>query len=383
MLIVAVSGREEVTNLGLPPPLQGRAPQLAQLSSSLLHCTTLLAQLPSSPLQLMATVTAIFYSLAQAQPATVLARLLATPLLPSPRDGALQPGTLGCLLARQESVAGECPALLAFLQLCTVVAGYESSGPAMAFLLQEVIPLYSKWRYKSPGDRERVARLCLTAMLAHTEVEEGLGRCAQDRGLARSLLSLASTGRYCTSVPLHLCTSVPLNLCTSVPLHLCTSVPLHLCTSVPLYLCTSLSAGECAIQMLLEGQTNWESERGAGGPGRHSAPRPPCPPSPSDGLAPAHGWASGGGHRGPAPAGQGGAPHLLLTLAHYTYFFHLPELDIAGVELLAAHHLQDQPQFWPLLELEGRVGRVSVREIGLLLVLGSYRRSRYCTSLES
>ena len=51
--------------------------------------------------------------------------------------------------------------------------------------------------------------------------------------------------------------------------------------------------------------------------------------------------------------------------------------------LLAAHHLQDQPQFWPLLELEGRVGRVSVREIGLLLVLGSYRRSRYCTSLES
>jgi hypothetical protein len=135
--------------------------------------------------------------------------------------------------------------------------------------------------------------------------------------------------------------------------------------------------------MLLEGQTNWESERGAGGPGRHSAPRPPCPPSPSDGLAPAHGWASGGGHRGPAPAGQGGAPHLLLTLAHYTYFFHLPELDIAGVELLAAHHLQDQPQFWPLLELEGRVGRVSVREIGLLLVLGSYRRSRYCTSLES
>ena len=35
-----------------------------------------------------------------------------------------------------------------------------------------------KWRYDSLGDRERVARLSLTAVLAHTitKVEEGLGR---------------------------------------------------------------------------------------------------------------------------------------------------------------------------------------------------------------
>ena len=35
-----------------------------------------------------------------------------------------------------------------------------------------------KWRYESLGDRERVARLSLTAVLAHTitKVEEGLGR---------------------------------------------------------------------------------------------------------------------------------------------------------------------------------------------------------------
>ena len=31
-----------------------------------------------------------------------------------------------------------------------------------------------------------------------------------------------------------------------------------------------------------------------------------------------------------------GIVHLLLTLAHYTYFFHLPELAIAAVRLLAA-----------------------------------------------
>ena len=83
MTIVAVSGSEEVTNLVLPALLQGRAPQLAQLSSSLLHFTTLLAQLPSPPLQLVAAATATFSSLAQA-----------TPFLPSVRDGALQPGTL-------------------------------------------------------------------------------------------------------------------------------------------------------------------------------------------------------------------------------------------------------------------------------------------------
>ena len=94
MTIVAVSGSEEVTNLGLPALLQGRAPQLAQLSSSLLHFTTLLAQLPSPPLQLVAAATATFSSLAQA-----------TPFLPIVRDGApLQPGTLSLLLARQERI---------------------------------------------------------------------------------------------------------------------------------------------------------------------------------------------------------------------------------------------------------------------------------------
>ena len=33
---------------------------------------------------------------------------------------------------------------------------------------------------------------------------------------------------------------------------------------------------------------------------------------------------------------QGNTPHLLLTLTNYTYFFHLPELAIEAVHLLAA-----------------------------------------------
>ncbi len=41
----------------------------------------------------------------------------------------------------------------------------------------------------------------------------------------------------------------------------------------------------------------------------------------------------GGAIRAP-PSGP--APHLLLTLAHYAYFFHSPPLAIAAVKLLAA-----------------------------------------------
>ena len=53
---------------------------------------------------------------------------------------------------------------------------------------------FSKWRYEHPGDREKVARLALTAVLRHTELDEGLLMMGQDRGLARALLQLSATG---------------------------------------------------------------------------------------------------------------------------------------------------------------------------------------------
>ena len=260
------------------------APQLAQLTSSLLHCLAIVTQLPSPPLALVAAVTDIFSSLAASEPGAVLARLGRAPLLPRlGRDGALQPGITGMLLARQESVAGEYPALLAFLRLATKVAGQDAAAAAIVFVLQEVVPHFSKWRYEAAGDRERVALLALTAVLRHTDTEEGLHLVAGDQGLARALLQLAATG-------------------------------------------------DRTIQTLLESQTNWEVGRGADlAAVVHLA------------LTVLHRLATASPLLMAGPVGaairappHGSAPHLLLTLAHYTYFFHLPELAIAAVQLLAA-----------------------------------------------
>ena len=231
----------------------------------------------------MAAVTDIFASLADADP-SMLGRLQRTPLLPRPgRDNTLQPGVIGGLLARQESVAGEYPSLIAFLKLSTAVAGQDSAGPCIAFLLQEVMPHFSKWRYEVASDNERIAKLALTAVLKHTDTEEGLQLVAGDQGLARALLQLATTG-------------------------------------------------DRVIQNLLENQTNWEVGRGADLAAIvHLA------------LTVLHRLATSSPLLMAGPVGaairappQGGAPHLLLILAHYTYFFHLPELAIAAVRLLAA-----------------------------------------------
>ena len=254
-----------------------------QVTSTLLHCLAILVQLPDPPLLLVSAVTDIFASLTESDP-SVLGRLQRTPLLPRPgRDNTLQPGVIGGLLARQESVGGEYPSLLAFLKLATSVAGQDSAGPCIAFLLQEVVPHFSKWRYEVASDKERIAKLALTAVLKHTDTEEGLRLVAGDQGLARALLQLASTG-------------------------------------------------DRVIQNLLENQTNWEVGRGADlAVIVHLA------------LNILHRLATSSPLLMAGPVGaairappQGGSPHLLLTLAHYTYFFHLPELAIAAVRLLAA-----------------------------------------------
>ena len=256
---------------------------ICQVTSTLLHCLAILVQLPDPPLLLVSAVTNIFASLTESDP-SVLGRLQRTPLLPRPgRDNTLQPGVIGGLLARQESVGGEYPSLLAFLKLATSVAGQDSAGPCIAFLLQEVVPHFSKWRYEVASDKERIAKLALTAVLKHTDTEEGLKLVAGDQGLARALLQLASTG-------------------------------------------------DRVIQNLLENQTNWEVGRGADlAVIVHLA------------LNILHRLASSSPLLMAGPVGaairappQGGSPHLLLTLAHYTYFFHLPELAIAAVRLLAA-----------------------------------------------
>ena len=278
---VTSSGQLVAALLATDPSL---APQLAQLTSSLLHCCSLLAQLPCPPLGLVASVLDIFSSLATSEPSTCLARLARTPLLPSLARDSLQPGVVGHLLARQESVEGEYPALLAFLALATATAGQEAATPLLVFVLQEVVPHFSKWRYEVASDRERVARLALTAVLRRAELEEGVEVLARDQGLARALLQISSTG-------------------------------------------------DRAIQSLLEGQASWEVGRGADlASVVHLA------------LQVLHRLATTSDHflmAGPVGAAirappHPSAPHYLLTLAHYTYSFHKPELAIAAIDLLAA-----------------------------------------------
>merc|ERR1719228_468128 len=219
-------------------------------------------------------------------PEPVLAKLDRTgSLLPRLSGDQLQPGVVGQLLAGQETVQGEYPSLLAFLKLLTVTAKEHCSHACIAFVLAEVLPHFNRWRYDLPRDREKVAKLSLVAVLHHGRHSEGLQMMAGDRGLARCLLILSSTG-------------------------------------------------DRAIQTLLENQTNWEVGRGTDlvdivqlsltilnrlvtSPSGHLIMTGPV----------------GQAIRSP-PAGA--APHYLLTLAHYTYFHHKPELAIAAVKLLSS-----------------------------------------------
>lgn len=262
------------------------SPQLSQISHSLLSVMAIFGQLPSPPLGLMSSITEIFASLAGEDPSSVLNKLSVTALLPRVIGNQLQPGVVGHLLATQETVAGEYPSLIAFLKLTVATARETSSSSCISFILSEVLPQFSRWRYEVAGDREKVAMLSLTAVLRHGEEPEGLQLMSGDTALASCLLSLSSTG-------------------------------------------------DRAVQTLLEAQTNWETGRGAdlasvvhlcltilhklitseeAGPAVMSGPV---------GMA----------IRAPP---QGSAPHYLLTLAHYTYFFHRPELAISAVQLLTA-----------------------------------------------
>jgi len=261
------------------------APQLQQITHSLLLVMDKFSQVSSPPLRLMAATIEIFSSLAASSPGPVLAKLGRTALLPKMSGDQLCPGVVGQLLAGQETVQGDYPSLLAFLKLLTVTAKEECSQACIAFVLTEVLPHFTRWRYELGSDREKIARLSLTAVLHHSQHQAGLQLMSSDRGLARSLLVMSSTG-------------------------------------------------DRAVQTMLENQTNWEVGRGADlvdivqlsltilnqlvtSPSGHLVMMGPV----------------GQAIRSP-PAGA--APHYLLTLAHYTYFHHKPELAIAAVKLLSS-----------------------------------------------
>ena len=286
LLVAAVLGTD--SSLG---------PQLQQICHALLLVMDKFSQVASPPLRLMAATVDIFSSLAVENPEPVLAKLGRTSLLPRLSGDQLQPGVVGQILAGQETVQGEYPSLLAFLKLLTVTAKENCSQACIAFVLAEVLPHFTRWRYDLASDKEKVAKLSLTSVLQHGRHLEGLQLMAGDRGLARCLLILSSTG-------------------------------------------------DRAIQTLLENQTNWEVGRGTDlvdivqlsltilnmlvtSPSGHLIMIGPV----------------GQAIRSP-PAGT--APHYLLTLAHYTYFHHKPELAIAAVKLLSSISVDTSDQDCPV-----------------------------------
>ena len=259
------------------------APQLSQISVALLVVSDRYSQSPAPPLLLISSVMQILASI-YTDPSTP--DLSSSSLLPSvTADGSLVPGVVGGLLAGQETLTGHFPCLTAFLQLVTVMAGHERSNSCVAFILSQVVPHYSQWRYECPGERDKIARLALTSVLQHSSLPSGLELMAGDTGLARALLTISATG-------------------------------------------------DRVIQTLLEHQTSWEAGRGSDlvslvhlsltildtlvrSP--VSGPRIMAGPV-------------GSAIRSP-PAGA--SSHYLLTLAHYTYFHHRSELATAAIRLLA------------------------------------------------
>ena len=259
------------------------APQLGQISGALLVVSHRYGQSQAPPLHLISAVMEI---LASVHSHSSTPDISSTNLLPSlSPDGTLLPGVVGSLLVGQETLTGHFPCLTAFLHLVTVMAGSESSSSCVAFILSEVVPHYSQWRYESPGERDEIARLALTSVLQHSSLASGLEMMAGDTGLARALLSISSTG-------------------------------------------------DRVIQTLLEHQTSWEAGPGSGLVSLvhlsltilHTLVRSPV--SGPRMMAGPVGFAI----RSP-PAGE--SSHYLLTLAHYTYFHHRADLATAAIRLLA------------------------------------------------
>ena len=153
-------------------------------------------------------------------------------------------------------------------------------------MLSEVLPHYSQWRYTSPRDRDTIASLALTAVLHHSSSEAGLRTMASDPGLARALLGIASTGDRVIQTLLEHQTSWELGRGTQL-----------------------VEVVQLALSLLHKLLT--EPEAGASvmsGPVGHAVRSPPA----------------------------GARSHFLLTLAHYTYFHHRPELATAAIRLLAS-----------------------------------------------
>jgi len=252
-------------------------------------------QVSHPPLNLLAAITNIYANIATTQSTKVLKRLKSTGLLPQfsyshslmeKTSATLAPGLIGYLLAGEETVSGEYPLLTAFLQLLKESVGHEECEASILFVCREVLPNLNNWRYSTPGDRERILKLSLAALLKYLDTQPKGGEVlAKEHSLCGSLLELAATG-------------------------------------------------DRTVQALLENQVSWESGRGTDFCEIVKLSLQiinsllSCKSSGAV-LAGPVGYAL----RAPPSASR---PHLLLSLAHYSYFFHDPSLATAAISLLAA-----------------------------------------------
>lgn len=274
-----------------------RVAELDELTRQLFIIVHKFCLMSHPPLGLLANAMAAFASIALADKtgtkmmerlgsAGLLPRFSASASLLYQTEPALDPGMVGTLLAVDETVSGEYPLLIAFLHLLKPGARSPASRPGILFVVREVLPVASNWRYEKPGEREQILQLSLAAVLQYiTAVPEGAEILASEQGLGKALLYI-------------------------------------------------VSIGDRAVQTLLENQVSWERGRG------------------TDLCSLVHlaleilhrllvSSTATAMLRGPvgvairAPP-SGPAPHLLLTLAHYAYFFHSPPLAVAAIRLLAA-----------------------------------------------
>lgn len=275
------------------PELSGK---LEEITSELTVICSRFCQVTHPPLQLLAQITQIFASISKAsklngkvidalEPTGLLPRFSLSYSLLEKSSPSLVPGVVGLLLAGEETVSGEYPLLLAFLKLVKECAGHEKMRAGILFVCREVLPSYSNWRYQNPGEREQILKLSLSILLEYIiEVKEGGEIVAKEHGVCGSLLFLVSTG-------------------------------------------------DRTLQSLLESQVSWETGRGTDF--CEIVDTALClldrllRSSASDQVL---AGPVGGALRAPPSGPQS---HLILSLAHYSYFFHDPVVATGAISLLA------------------------------------------------
>jgi len=274
------------------------APKLEEITTELGKIAGRFCQVSHPPLNLLAGITQTFASITRADKSTnkVLEALKKTGLVPHfslshsllhKSSATLVPGVVGILLASEETVSGEYPLLLSFLNLLKESASSSESEAGIVFVCREVLPNFSNWRYQIPGEREEILQLSLAILLQFVKnVKQGPVIVGREQRVCGSLLYLVSTG-------------------------------------------------DRTIQSLLENQVSWEQGRGTDfckivNLALNILDRLLTSGS-SSGLVLA--GPVGGALRAPPSGPQS---HLILTLAQYSYFFHDPAVATAAIHLMGS-----------------------------------------------